>query len=221
VGVSPASWSAFGSVQSDYRKRVQGYLSVNVNRSEIGGWNASVYASLGVRPTPNISISTGPSYSVGLTAQQYLSAVADPTAVATYGQRYVFAEVTQRTLDLTTRLDVTMTPSLSLQLYAQPFVATGAYRHFKALVAPRTTDYAPAADSTRWGGRDFSYRSLRGNAVLRWEYRPGSTLFLVWTTNCSSYGSDPAFDAANDVRHLCQGRSDNVFAVKVNYWLSL
>jgi len=70
-------------------------------------------------------------------------------------------------------------------------------------------------------GRDFSYRSLRGNAVVRWEYRPGSTLFLVWTTSCSANGSNPAFNATQDFRQLCQGRSDNVFAVKVNYWLSL
>jgi hypothetical protein len=59
------------------------------------------------------------------------------------------------------------------------------------------------------------------DAVLRWEYRPGSTLFLVWTTTCSAYTADPAFDAVSDVRHLCQGKSSNVFAVKMNYWMSL
>jgi hypothetical protein len=73
----------------------------------------------------------------------------------------------------------------------------------------------------RIGNPDFSYRSLRGNAVLRWEYRPGSTLFLVWTTACSAYQSNPRFDAVGDMRNLCQGRSDNVVAVKMNYWLSL
>jgi hypothetical protein len=130
-------------------------------------------------------------------------------------------------------------------------VATGDYRDFKELTAPRTTDYlvyGQTAGSTltpvtnadgsvaaydldpdgagpraasRIGNPDFSYRSLRGNAVLRWEYRPGSTLFLVWTQSCSSDGANPAFNAAQDFRRLCQGRSDNVFAVKLNYWLSL
>jgi len=221
VGISPASWSAYGNVQSDYRKRVQGGVLFNYSRNEIGGWSAYYYASLRVRPSPTISISAGPSYSAGLTTQQYLTSVTDPAAVATFGQRYVLTEVYQRTLDLTTRLDVTVTPTLSLQLYVQPFVATGDYRRYKSLVAPRTTDYVAYADSAALGNPDFSYRSLRGNAVLRWEYRPGSTLFLVWTANCSTYLPNPAFDAVSDVGHLCQGRSDNVFAVKMNYWLSL
>ena len=61
---------------------------------------------------------------------------------------------------------------------------------------------------------------MRGNSVLRWEYRPGSTLYFVWTQNCSAYGSDATFNASQDVRQLCQGRSNNVFAVKANYWFS-
>ena len=221
AGVSPASWSAYGNVQSDYRKRVQGGAMFNYSRTELGGWSWYLYSSLSLRPSSTISISAGPSYSVGLSAQQYVTSVADPAAVATFGQAYVFSEVCQRSLDLTTRLDVTVTPTLSLQLYVQPFVATGDYRRYRQLVTPRTTDFVPYADSAALGNQDFSYRSLRGNAVLRWEYRPGSTLFLVWTTACSAYTSDATFDAASDVRHLCQGKSSNVFAVKVNYWMSL
>ena len=75
--------------------------------------------------------------------------------------------------------------------------------------------------SRQIGNPDFSSRSLRGNAVVRWEYRPGSTLFFVWTTNCSAYETNSRFDAVGDVGRLCQGRADNVFAVKANYWLSL
>jgi hypothetical protein len=221
AGIQPANWSIDGSVSSDYRKRVQGYVEYQYARNELSGWGSYWYASLSIRPTSTISISAGPSYSVSLTPQQYVTAFTDPGAVATFGRRYVFAEILQHSLDLTTRLDVTVTPRLSLQLYAQPFVATGAYRGFKTLTAPRTTAYVPFADSSALGGGDFNYRSLRGNAVLRWEYRPGSTLFLVWTTSCSAYAPDPAFNAAQDVRRLCQGKSDNVFAVKMNYWLSL
>lgn len=251
AGISPASWSAHSSVSSDYRKRLQGYVSFSYTRNEIGGWSTSYYASLAVRPSPTISISVGPSYSVGLSSQQYLTAVADPAAVATFGQRYLFAEVLQHSLDLTTRLDVTFTPRLSLQLYAQPFVATGAYRRFRELAAPRTTDYLIYGETTgssltpvtnpdgsvaaylldpdgagprsavQIANPNFSARSLRGNAVVRWEYRPGSTLFFVWTTACSAYSPGAQFDAAGDMGRLCQGRADNVFAVKANYWLSL
>ena len=221
AGIQPANWSVYGSISSDYRKPVQAFVNYQYTRNELHGWGSYWYASLSVRPTSTISISAGPSYSASLTPQQYVAGFADATAAATFGRRYVFAEILQHSLDLTTRLNVTVTPTLSLQLYAQPFVATGAYRRFKALEAPRTTDYTAFADSAALSGIDFSYRSLRGNAVLRWEYRPGSTLFLVWTTSCSANGSNPAFNAAQDVRQLCQGRSDNVFAVKMNYWLSL
>jgi hypothetical protein len=221
VGIQPANWSVYGSLSSDYRKPVQGYVEFQHTGNALHGWGDYLYGSLTIRPTATISVSAGPSYSVSLTPQQYVTAFADAGAGATFGQRYVFAEILQHSLDLTTRLNVTVTPTLSLQLYVQPFVATGAYRRFKSLVAPRTTDYLPYADSAALAGLDFNYRSLRGNAVLRWEYRPGSTLFLVWTTACSSFGTDPAFNASQDVRRLCQGRSDNVFAVKMNYWLSL
>jgi len=70
------------------------------------------------------------------------------------------------------------------------------------------------------GNRDFNSRSLNGNAVLRWEYRPGSTMFFVWSTSCAAGTTDPRFSASNDVRRLCQGASDNVFAIKANYWVS-
>jgi hypothetical protein len=221
AGIQPANWSAYGAIQSDYRKPVRAYLNYQYTRNELNGWGSYWYASLAVRPSSTVSISVGPSYSVSLTPQQYVMGFADATAVATFGRRYVFAEVLQHSLDLTTRLNVTVTPTLSLQLYAQPFVATGDYRRFKTLEAPRTTDYVAIADSSAPAGLNFSYRSLRGNAVVRWEYRPGSTLFFVWTTACSAYAPSAQFDAVSDVGRLCQGRADNVFAVKMNYWLSL
>jgi len=174
------------------------------------------------------------------------------------GRQYVFAQIRQKSLDLTTRLNVTFSPTLTLQLYTQPFVATGDYYRFKELARSRSLDYvaygetpgstlrcydatdtamscsgaaAPAyyvanPDTTarrrdvRIRNPNFSSRSLRGNAVLRWEYRPGSTLFFVWTTNCSAFSGDPRFSAGNDIQHLCQGPSANVVAVKLNYWLS-
>ena len=79
---------------------------------------------------------------------------------------------------------------------------------------------AGGAADVRISNRNFNSRSLRGNAVLRYEYRPGSTLYLVWTRSCSSFSADPAFRAAEELQHLCQGPSDNVFGIKVNYWLS-
>jgi len=251
LGVVPSDWQIGGGGSSDSRQPLRFNVYAYATRTELAAWSVGGFAGVAWNPKPTVSLSLSPSYSARLSTQQYLTSRSDTTATAMYGRAYLFAEVLQRTLDLTTRVDITLSPTLSFQLYVQPFVGTGHFRRFKELVAPRTTDYlaygqTPGAvirDSTdsqgglvgytvdpdsagprpsMWiGNPDFSARSLRGNAVVRWEYRPGSTLFLVWTTSCSSSGSNPAFNAAQDFRQLCQGRSDNVFAVKLNYWLSL
>jgi len=146
---------------------------------------------------------------------------------------------------------MTFSPALSLQLFVQPFVATGAYFDFKELAQPRTSSFirygqtpgstidttfnadgsvasytldpdgAGARSAYNVSNPDFAFRSLRGNAVLRWEYRPGSTLFFVWTQSCGYFSQNPGFAPAQDFRQLCQGKSNNVIAVKFNYWLSL
>jgi hypothetical protein len=251
LGMVPSDWQLGGGGSSDSRQPLRFTLYAYATRTALAAWSVGGLGSVAWNPRPTVSLALSPSYSVGLSTQQYMAARADATAAATYGRGYLFAEVLQRTLDLTTRIDVTLSPTLSFQLYVQPFVGTGRYRRFKELRAPRTTDYLvfgetpgstmrdsldaqgrlvgrtvdPDAAGPRpgwWiGNPDFSARSLRGNAVVRWEYRPGSTLFFVWTNSCSAYRAQPAFDIANDLRHLCQGRADNVFAVKFNYWLSL
>jgi hypothetical protein len=251
AGITPAGWYTDLGIQSDGRKPLRFYFDLGLGGNDLGYKTLDIYSQVMFRPTSTVSLTVGPSFSSSRTPQQYVGWSPDPTATATYDRRYLFAEIFQHSLDLTTRLDVTISPVLSLQLYVQPFVATGDYRRFRELIAPRTTNYitygdtpgstvrdslssegqllghvvdpdgAGPRDSAFLGNSDFSYRSLRGNAVLRYEYRPGSTLFLVWTQSCSSYGANPAFNAAQDFRQLCQGRSDNVFAVKLNYWLSL
>ena len=259
LAYSPGSWYSGGGLGSDSRKRVATWLEVYHEGNEIGGTGWSVWSGLDLRPTSTITVSVGPSYRASNSILQYLQSQTDTTATATFGRQYVFAQIRQKSLDLTTRLNITFTPRLSLQLYTQPFVATGNYYRLKELARPRSLDYvtygetpgstlrcydatdtamscsgaaAPAyyvanPDTTagrrdvRIGNPDFSSRSLRGNLVLRWEYRPGSTLFFVWTTSCSAFSGDPRFRAGNDIQHLCQGPSANVFAVKMNYWLSL
>lgn len=263
LGYGPAGGSTFFGVSSDFRKPWQFFLGANYFGNELGSNYAGIFASVSLRPSPAIRIEVGPEISESRTVQQYLQASDDPLLTATYGRAYVFGEIDQRTLDLTTRLDVTFTPNLSLQFFLQPFAATGAYTGFKELREPRRPDFlvygqddgstltpfcfddtgaavscsAPGAPPPAYfeadpdgagsrpvitfGNPDFTVRSLRGNAVLRWEYRPGSTLFLVWTTNCGFFSSRPQFQPLQDVSRLCTGRSSNAFAVKFNYWLSL
>jgi hypothetical protein len=255
LAYSPANWAVSGGLGSDSRKRVAMYGGFHYSENEVDGWGAGLFSSIDIRPTTATTISIQPGYSASNSIFQFVQSQADPSASGTFGRRYVFSQVEQRGLDLTTRVNVTFRPNLSLQFYAQPFVATGDYHGFKELARARSMEYivygetggstlrcfnaqnqttgcATAsyyiADPDGSGPRpefrinngDFNARSLNGNAVLRWEYRPGSTMFFVWTTSCSAGTSDPRFSAGDDMRRLCQGPSDNVFAVKANYWLS-
>jgi hypothetical protein len=180
--------------------------------------------------------------------------VDDALATGTFGGRYVFADLDRTTVSLDTRLDVTVSPTLSLQLYVEPFISVGDYGSFKEFRAPGTFDFlsygtdvgtvvegvdgsqtidpdgAGPATAFTVADRDFSYRSLLGNAVLRWEWRPGSTLFLVWqqrrinsVTGRGASGEYPwvgSFDVWRDADDMFGTSADDVFMIKVNYWLN-
>jgi hypothetical protein len=162
----------------------------------------------------------------------------------------VFSRLEQNSISMNTRLNVTFSPTLTLELFMQPLIASGAFSQYNEFAAPRTsrrliygTDMGTVtvtpppqpdgratitvdADGTGGPAVEYSFtepsftlRSLRGNAVLRWEYRPGSTLFLVWTRSGASELTRGAMDFGNDASALFRGPSDNIFLVKLNYWL--
>ncbi len=205
---------------------------------------ASGNVSATVRPASNVSVSVGPYFSDDRTASWYVTSVADPTATAMYGRRYVFGQLRQRTFMMETRLNLTASPALTLEVYLQPLIVSASYSKFHEYVRPRTlerTTYgvnggsiAPAAggyaiDPDGSGpaqpftlpNPDFNYRSLRGNAVLRWEFRPGSTLYLVWTQSRDDVAPVNDFELGRDLRGLVATRPTNVFLVKMSYWIGL
>ena len=123
---------------SDTRRLVTVTPSVSLSGDASGANDRSVSLSMDVRPASFVHVNFGPSWDVQHSTSQYVRAVTDPLASATYGSRYVFSNLSQSTLALDTRLDWTFTSALTLQLYAQPFVSTGNYSSFKQLHAPRT-----------------------------------------------------------------------------------
>jgi len=198
--------------------------------------------TLSVRPSPALRLSFGPSLLLNTTLSQYVSSVPDPVAAETYGTRYVFATLDQKELSMITRMDWTFTPRLSLQLFLQPLISAGDYTEFKELARPRSYDFAVYGQdkgtitSTEEGSevdpgdggtpftiapQNFTIRSLRANAVLRWEWRPGSTLFLVWQQNRQNNEDTGDLELGRDLDAIFTGgESRNVLAVKASYWLS-
>ncbi len=250
----PGAFDARLNLNSDGRRPLVGRASYRWGSDAAGGWTRQLSVSFDARLRETFRLSFGPSYSRNRTTAQYVTRVTDALATQTFGTRYVFADLERSTLSFDTRLDVTFTPTLSLQLYLEPFISVGDYDAFKEFEAPRTFDFleygtdvgtvtdfpdgsveidpdggGPATSFTV-GSRDFSYRSLLGNAVLRWEWRPGSTIFLVWqqrrinsVTGQGAAGEDPwvgSFDFGRDLGDMFGTPSDNVFMVKVNYWFN-
>jgi len=244
---SPAGFSVGGNLFSDQRKSVNLGFFTFYNRDAAGGWNLQFNPSVSWNPSSAVVVRLGPSYGVSRSAAQFLDAVAD-TLATTFGVRYLFGRLSTHQLDLTARLGWTFSPDLSFQLYVQPFGFTADYDQFKELRAPRTFDFnvfgednsstivfdsasnryaidpdGPGGPATAigLGNPDFRIRSWQSNAVLRWEYRPGSTLYLVWTQSRFGFFEDPQVRFGRDLRGLMRDRPTNVLLVKFNYWLSL
>ena len=135
---------------------------------------------------------------------------------------YTFARLTQSTLRTTARVNYTATPTLSLQLYAQPFVTTGRYANWRELDNPRATAYADRYQPFGPGDPGgFRVREFRSNTVVRWEYRPASVLFLVWQQGRSLY--DPTasdFSFPNDVTRVFDAHPMNTLLVKASFWFN-
>ncbi|HEV8264514.1 MAG TPA: DUF5916 domain-containing protein [Gemmatimonadales bacterium] len=173
------------------------------------------YANVQYRPAPNVSVSVGPNFSKGQYPLQYVAAFPDSAATETYGTQYVFARLRQTELSAGIRLNWTYSPTLSLQLYAQPLISAGKYDDFKLLARPRSYDFDSTAAPYN---PDFNFKSLRGNAVLRWEYLPGSTLFFVWTQSRSDFDPTGDFQFGSSMRQLWRAPAENIFMVKATYW---
>jgi hypothetical protein len=225
-------WGGFGT---DSRKAVQ----ANVNgwgnlRPESDSWAFGISPNLRIRPSGRATFNIGAFLNQNLDDRQWVDRIDTDDA------HYVFGQIDQTTLGLTTRIDYAFTPTLSLQFYAQPFVSAGEYKNFKQVADPVAGDYADRfsgisarleadgyrADLNGDGGEesfrnpDFNFKQFRSNAVLRWEYLPGSTLFFVWSQGRDAFAQNGAFDFQSDVRDLFEVPPDNIFMVKFSYWMS-
>jgi hypothetical protein len=243
LGRVPArtSLSVFGA--TDARRPVVLDAGADLHRDVVGGAGMSLRTGLDFRPGTAARVRIGPSLSWLSATDQYVRSVADTAAHATFGRRYVFAELRQTTAAVEARVDWTFSPTLSLQLVAQPFVATGAYGGFKELPTPSSRDYSVygrdvgtvarleegghafyrvsgvRAEPFEIGDPDFAFRSLRGNAVLRWEYRPGSSVFFIWQQQRQGFEGVGSFDLARDTGALFRAPATNIFLIKASYWL--
>jgi hypothetical protein len=232
-----------GSLRSDPRKSVGATFSTSRQKDDAGSEIRDASGTLDLRTSPRWNLSLGPRYTRTSLNAQYVSAVPDAAMTATYGTRYIFAPLEQTEFSVVTRLNYTFTPDLSLELYAQPLVANGEYGTPKQFQTPREYEFATygtdvgtiAKNGNRFtvdpdgagparpftvADRTFTTRSVRGNAVLRWEYRPGSTFYLVWQQDRLNPALVDDFRVDRAVTSLFDAPANNVLVLKWSYWFN-
>jgi hypothetical protein len=229
-------------IEGDDRKPVEWSLEGNYETRPDGSWSGQGEIRFTFKPLPALSFSVGPSLMRGVTATQYVRTVTDSAVTATYGKRYVFAAIDQTEAGMETRINLILSPTMSLQAYIQPLFSVGHYSGFKEAAQPRTYDFIrygedggtitfdPEAGAYRVRpavgspfvipNPDFDFTSLRVNAVYRWEFKPGSTLYVVWTQQREDETTDGRFAFNQDLSRMMRAPGDNVFMVKVSYWFS-
>jgi uncharacterized protein DUF5916/cellulose/xylan binding protein with CBM9 domain len=211
------------SIQGDDRNALLPSVSVNYWRGDGGrSHSLNVTPELDIKVSARFATSVYGTYTRNRNDTQYFDTYTDSADA----RHYTFAHLEQRTLSLTWRLDYAFTPNATLQLYASPFVSKGTYTNVRELADPHavayTARYTPYGDTTvtdNPGG--FNVQQFRSNLVFRWEYRQGSTLFLVW-----SQGRDGSFPIegtrsfGGDLHELFAQRSNDIFLLKLSYWFA-
>jgi hypothetical protein len=198
------------------------------------------------KPSTQLTLSIGPSYSRADYNYQWVDNIDDPLAINTYGTRHIFGRINRETIAGNIRVNWTFTPQLSLQVFLQPLFAVGKYDQFKELTAPKTLgtfnygengstisyveaddEYAIDPDGTgpaqsfRIGNPDFNFKSLRGNIVLRYEVLPGSVFYFVWTHDKVNEENPGDLNLNRDFSNLMRAVSSNIFLIKFSYWFDV
>jgi hypothetical protein len=239
----PGQWNQWYNVSTDRRKSMQfSFGGYNSWQDESDSRNHNIRFSASYRPSDAASIRISPFYNFRKSELQYLQQ-SDFEEQA----RYLFGTIDQKTLGITFRLNYSVTPNLSIQYYGQPFVSAGEYSEFKRITAPRDDTYRNrfqvfSGDEIRFdensevyeidenldgtvdyaiGQPNFNFRQFRSNLIVRWEYIPGSTVYLVWSQSRTGFTSDGNFSFRNDLDQLFDVYPNNVFLLKISRWFTL
>jgi hypothetical protein len=234
---------AWCDLYSDSRRALSGTVAVAAYQvPATGAAGVRVSPALTLRVASNAEVTLAPSVRVASDDTQYVDQVVD-TAGET---RYLLARLHQTTTSLTLRASLALSPRLSLQLYAQPYVTTGRYDAYKEAIRPgarrRADRYRVFADGDverrpgdelaidrdgdgvadlRFARPDFSFRQLRSNLVARWEYRPGSALFVIWSHDRTAEALDGRYRLGAELAALRDEPGEHVVMAKLSYWLGL
>ena len=211
-------------MNGDDRKAVVPYFNANFfESSDKRNWSVSYGPEIDFKAMGRFSSAISGNWSHNVSDNQFYGKFTDATNLL----HYTIAHLDQQTTSLTARLNYTFTPNLSLQTYAQPFVSKGTYSNVRQVSSTPRADkyddrYAPYINpsvTSNPGG--FNFKAVQSNVVLRWEYNPGSTLFVVWNQGRQGFNNvEGNRDFNGDMRDLFRLHPANTFLVKLSYWLN-
>jgi hypothetical protein len=236
--VAPHGWNMNASFGNSATAQTRWSGSAGASHNELGGMARRASGSFSFRPGPRWQLSVAPSYERLIDAQQYVSTLSGGRA-ETFGSRYVFAYIERSTFSTEFRMGYTLKPDVNLDVYAEPFASSGRYYDYGELLAPssieritygtRGTSLELAASGDRvvtTGGstftlknRDFNVRSFQSNVVLRWEWRPGSTMYAVWQQNRDARDPIGTRVGLGDVFRSVRAPGTNIFLMKTSFWV--
>ena len=241
--LNPPGYQVDLSLGTDPQRNLIFYLNDGVYKT---GYSDYAYfnGEIDYNPSTNLSLSIAPEIDKNYDNAMWVGNYPDPYALATFGSRYVFAEFHQTNIFAAIRLNWTFTPQLSLQLYMQPLISSGDYSNLKELAKPRTYSfniYGQGSSTITYSNENyaidpdgpgpaqpftisdpnFNIVSLRGNAVLRWEYLPGSVFYFVWTQTRSDQETIGSVEFNNSFDRIWTLPADNTFIIKFTYWINI
>jgi hypothetical protein len=205
------SWYGFGT---DSRKFIVFNYFGSFGIDDEGYGSYGIEPALTIRPSSRFDITFSPEYYASANDRQYVDEV---------DGSYIVAHLERETLFITTRFNFTLTPNMTLQFYGMPYITAGRYTDYREVVAPHAPEYRDRFAPYDYSDNlDFNFKEFNSNLVFRWEYSPGSTLFLVWSRGASDFEEEYGqFDARRDLGNLFSSPGDNTFLVKINKWFSL
>jgi len=237
---TPAGYAILGQVTSRANMPTTWNARTEYYHDAFNGWRWDLGTGITTRPAPQWQASVDPTYSRSVDARQYVSTRPGGSA-ATYGQRYIFAAVERSTLSARFRVNYAFTPNLTVEGYAEPFASSGRFTGFGEVPAASSnvlrvygtsgtgtsiTRNANGSSTVTDGGTtftlpalDFQRLSFRSNLVMRWEWLPGSTAFLVWQQSRQGAGPPGVLIRPNDLWDSMSADGDNFLVAKVSYWL--
>ena len=234
----PASFNSWYNAGTDSRKKLVFRLNGGFNKGFSGSsYSTRIGTGITYKPVNTLVVSVSPSYSASKNQLQYIGRRSFANE-----NRYLFGTIEQKVLSMSLRINFNLSPELTLQYWGQPFLATGNYSDFKRITNPvagdyndrfsvypesaieliDNSDYAVDEDlnGTKdyyFGKPDFNVQEFLSNMVIRWEYNPGSTIFLVWSQTRSNFDAEAVFDPGENIGDLFGVKPYNVFLIKFSY----